>query len=491
MLHFDKKVVLLFICVLAGFICFNLIFPPQTDDIVFHIETLVYPDRSFLQPYFETNGKLGEQVLKYFAARYIDEPWLDVLNSLVSALFVFCVFLFVFARFPKDKLDYLSFALFCTMILSVNFAGTFLWVAGNLNYIWGLGLILLFLIPYRFFWSNRNWGEPKGRVFCLYPLFFVLAILAGWSSENIGATLCLLSMLSLIIARYKKLKLPSWYYVGILGFWCGWMILFFSPGSAIRGEGLNVVKDLPFLEKNFITVGEFFRASFWDQLMRINQTLNAGCRKSFGFFLLVLIWFFLWKKGFEKKKILIYGIFSSIVLIVVYFLLKQSFAIALYVVTFVLIAELMKISKHYVLFLCLFVIWVFIVLTLVQFHGQVGLRARLGEGLILATMIVLMFQEAYRASQKLQTFLTKTVWVALCGAVMVNLVNWGYYAYQWKLVNLEIEEQKKQGNMHIVIDKKRFYSFLDKDFGEMGEDSTDLANQRYAQYFGVESFSVK
>lgn len=120
----------------------------------------------------------------------------------------------MFLRFPKDKIDFFLFVTLCAMLINSNFAAIFLWGSGSLNYLWGIGLIVCFLIPLRMFWEKtikkeaicKDWKIWNHILFVL--IFFPLAFIAGWSSEHIGATTVFVIFLSIIYATYMKIKLP-------------------------------------------------------------------------------------------------------------------------------------------------------------------------------------------------------------------------------------------------------------------------------------------
>lgn len=471
----------------------NVVFPPQTDDIVHYLILKDRPNYGFLTSYFEWNGRFFEQVWFYFFAEHIHSVWFDIINSLVGTCFIFTFYFLLFMHFPNKKSDYVFFSLICIMTINMAFATVFLWGAGSLNYLWAMETILVFLIPYRFFW-NACLNEKNDILSIKYKKLFILllsivGIIAGWSSEHVGAITCFVLLVSLIYLYVKKIKIPTWYYVGVFSFLIGWIILFVSPGSATRGEWIASSSSV-FSDKDFVTIREFFSASIVDQIMRINTTLNSSCRKSFGFFLLVLIWFFIWKKKYAPRKSIFLGILFSSIIVIVYFAIKCSFALLLYILTLIILSLLAKQNKKYFLFLGLFVVWLMIGLTLIQFHGQVGLRARMGEGILLATMVVLMFREFYFGT-KHQAMIEKGVFSILVLSVFLNLLNWGYYGYRWHKIVEYIQQEKERGNFDIVVDRNNFYSFYDKDFGEVGEDKNVSTNKEYARYFGIKSFSVK
>lgn len=491
-----NKLCAVFVFIWFILIVFNILFPLQTDDIGHYIYRLNRIDHTFLTPYFEWNGRFFEQVWLYCFSLYSDSLWFDILNAFVGSCFILTFYFCVFAKYPKTNVDFLIIGLICVMVINSVFATVFLWGAGSLNYLWAMEIILIFLIPYRIFWErafNVDKSILKSKLE-QYLIFFtpILGIVAGWSSEHVGAVLCLVLILSLLIAWKNKINLPLWYHLGVYFFCIGWLILFFSPGSTARGLMSILSYDIPFVNREFVTIHEFFQASFSDQILRINATMNTSCRKSFGIFLLTLLWFYLWKINLGIKRTLFLGILFSCVISIYYFLFKTIFALPLYFVALFCILLLIIRNHRYILFVVLFVIWLLIGLMLVQFHGQVGLRARMGEGLILASMILIMFREFYLNSK--YQFITQCFVVSiLTVSIIANFVNWGLYRYNWEQVLIMINEKKKYfgENAEIVIPKELFYSFYDKDFGGLGNNPENSVNKSYAKYFGVKKIIVK
>lgn len=476
-----KKQMILFVVSFLIFLLFNFIFPLQSDDMVAFLSAT--SGKNFLHSYFSWNGRFGEIFYTGCLASINSSLWFDFINSLVGTIFIFIFFFLIFARLPKDRIDYFSLVLMWVMIVNMNFADIFLWGSGSLNYLWGIGLVLLFLIPYRIFWGKyfmnmENYSLKKSVFWCFYLLPF--SVFAGWSSEHIGATVCCLLVVSIGYAYFKKIKLPLWYYIGMIGFLSGWLILFFSPGSAIRATQMID-------GGGFIPLKDLFSLGILKQMILLNETLTNFYHRGFVIFYCCFLVFFIYKMKIKMN------IWRSLILIIFAFLsiviARHISGLVVFGFVFYLIWKLTRYEKKYYLFLFLFAVWMLIALVLLQLRGDIAQRAHFGDGLILGVLMILMFRDFYQVSIH-KIFLQRGLIVALVFSLIACFCNWAYVGYNWKKIEAMVEEQKAKGAKEIVIPKNLFYSYYSKGWGEPGVDPNWI-NSAYARYFGVDKFTVQ
>lgn len=111
-----------------------------------------------------------------------------------------------------------------------EFGQVFLWRLGSANYTLTLFVAILFLLPYRFLIEKEEFRMNR----VAQVIFVVLSVLAGWSNENLGIIILLISGLAVGYAKYKKKIVPTWAYVGILCTCVGWLFLILAPGNYYR-----------------------------------------------------------------------------------------------------------------------------------------------------------------------------------------------------------------------------------------------------------------
>lgn len=463
--------------------CFNTIFPPQSDDFAAFLTAT--SDGSFLLSYFCWNGRFGEALYTSILATITNTLWFDLLNAFVGSIFIYAFFFWCFLRFPKDKLDFFLFAALCVMLINSNFAAIFLWGSGSLNYLWGIGLIVLFLIPYRLFWDNyinQSFDKKtKKWEIIVQALIVPLGVFAGWSSEHIGLTTCFFLFLSIVYAVYKKIRLPWWYYAGFLFFTAGWIILFLSPGSAKRSE--------IFLESNtFIPLGKLLHMSLIEQIKLINQVFSQYCYRGFAIFSFFFMLFYCWKKQYSSKK----TILILIILPVVWIFAKHVSGLVVCLIGIFFMYDLVKHDRKYLSLLFLYIAWIFIGTTLLQLRGSIPWRAHFGDGLLLAAMILIILKDFYINIPSMQGRLICGVNIMLFVSTIACMANWGYVRWNWEEAVDIVERQKIEGQEHVVVPEKLFYSFFRKDWEDPHVNETAWwANQVYARYFGVKTFDLK
>ena len=117
--------------------------------------------------------------------------------------------------------------------LNANWKMSMFWQAGAANYLYITVFILLFVFCYL-----REVGEDTtvsllpGIVFWILPL----GILAGWSNENMGPAVWLLSVAVILTTAKKKSRIPCWMLVGSVSALLGSIMVIVAPGNFVRSS---------------------------------------------------------------------------------------------------------------------------------------------------------------------------------------------------------------------------------------------------------------
>lgn len=182
--------------------------------------------------YTRVNGRLP---VHFFAHLFL---WMgkgvfNVVNTAAFALLVTLIYYQVCGTL-RDFRPYLWLAGFLGLwLLTPAFGESFLWVTGASNYLYGMLLILLFLVPY------RRLAEGKGAA--ASPLWALAAlpggVLAGWTNENTSVALCFAVCCLIVWRLLWKEKVPLWAFAGFLGCCAGLLLMLLSPGELGRLEG--------------------------------------------------------------------------------------------------------------------------------------------------------------------------------------------------------------------------------------------------------------
>lgn len=205
---------------------------------------------NFLTPYFTDDygyaqearsagslwGLIKQQYIEYMYhnARIIGQfnlrlflipgKWLfNIVNSLMFTGLVLLIYAMIHG---KKKYDLFVLFLVITFVwrYSVRFGETTLWLCGTCNYLWGMVIIMGFLVWYRhMLFRDKPVQHPLGTV--IGGFFFGLA--AGWCNENTSGGAFLLTLFFTIVVvwiqKNKNSSLlwrhPSLEYLPVLWAW--------------------------------------------------------------------------------------------------------------------------------------------------------------------------------------------------------------------------------------------------------------------------------
>lgn len=149
--------------IMFAFLLFvNIALPPQSDDIE-HIFSKGGFEGAKTR-YLSWNGRFGELLFAGVVAKL--NPYLfDVINAGVGVIFMLVLFALMFGRIPRGIKDASLVALILFMLMKFcAFGANFAWGSGSLNYSWGICLIMIFLLPYRFYAPNLYWGGGNPKI---------------------------------------------------------------------------------------------------------------------------------------------------------------------------------------------------------------------------------------------------------------------------------------------------------------------------------------
>lgn len=116
-------------------------------------------------------------------------------------------------------------------LLTPAFGESFLWLTGAANYLYGIGLILLYLIPFRRL-EERD-ALPRRPVLAALAAL-AGGVLAGWTNENTACALIGLIVLLILRRLLTKNPVPLWVWAGLLGCICGLGLMLLAPGELNR-----------------------------------------------------------------------------------------------------------------------------------------------------------------------------------------------------------------------------------------------------------------
>lgn len=106
------------------------------------------------------------------------------------------------------------------------------WISGAINYLLPMLPITGIFLTYK-----RHMEKPSDSLKIPKAIMiFLLAVLAGWSLENSGITVPIVTGLYILFYKNRKIKIPMWAISGFAGAVLGYAALLIAPGNYKRYE---------------------------------------------------------------------------------------------------------------------------------------------------------------------------------------------------------------------------------------------------------------
>lgn len=201
-------------------------------------------------------------------ASVIDQSYLlmgqtvfDICNSAVFILFLFLIYYHSTGTLKNFK-NWLFVGIFFSLWFFVpDFADSFYWLIGSCNYMHCLTIILIYLIPFTYYFENYEKVKSiKKTLSAIFSIPFIfLGALAGDSTENAGVAAVVITVLFIVKAIIEKKKLQPWMFTGLIGTVSGLIFLLASPGQQERASSAGGLGNVLSWIKNavFITIDVF------------------------------------------------------------------------------------------------------------------------------------------------------------------------------------------------------------------------------------------
>ena len=217
--------------------------------------------------YEHNNPRLG-QVLTLLV--YTPGPWHSIVTPVIElGTFVLATVL-VLGRRPSLRRadDALVFATIAGMVLvTAPLVGPMLFYRPYTgNYLFGLAINLLFLVPYRL-----EYERPHRRSRKWVPLMLLLGLASGLCNEHTGPAIVGLAAAATYAVWQRGERVGGWAFAGIAGMIAGGVLLYVAPGQAIRYNGLAAHASLLGRIAGRGFVGN--AAVFWRLFVAVSPTL--------------------------------------------------------------------------------------------------------------------------------------------------------------------------------------------------------------------------
>ncbi len=209
------------------------------------------------------NVRIGEQLSIVFGG--LGKPIFNILNTLMTMYFLFLIELWSFKteRSFRRKIISISLSFVLIILFQPTIGEIFFWQTGSTNYLWGLCLLLTFLLPLRYYY-----GYPQidliGKSIIKNVLFCLLGFFAGITNENTVGAFWIIYLSFIVLAIVKKKRIPIWFYSTFLTFSIGLLFMLRAPSTAIRisyyneAFGIDNLTIIDYLYRAFIIIAKFF-----------------------------------------------------------------------------------------------------------------------------------------------------------------------------------------------------------------------------------------
>ncbi|RAX52037.1 hypothetical protein CCY99_07755 [Helicobacter sp. 16-1353] len=305
------------------------------------------------------------------------------------------------------------------------------------------------------------------------------------ASEQIGIiTIIALLFLYIFLRFYKKIKIPSWFVIGIIFFIIGYLCLYLSPGHHARSQ-------LKVFEGVYLSIPQLIDLGFYEKLKRVFITLNNFKSRMYIIFVLLIFTIYYMKSinlNSIKRKIL-YG-FLYILSITIILIINNNFFVVLYGICFILLLILMKKDRIFIPIFIIHLLFLLTAMVTIQFPSLPA-RARLGDSLMLIGGLGL-FINAFLSNSPYRDRIYKLISVLICVYGIYVASAYVTFRLDWNNMVKLIESQKNLGNLDIEVDDI-FHSYYSNfsNWGNIGKNAKDWPNPSYAKMFGINSIKIK
>lgn len=159
----------------------------------------------------------------------------DIFNSLL-----FCAMLLLVCYQINGSLKTVSWhqillSFVFVWLFAPSFGQPFLWLDGSMNYLLPATLLMLGLVPYRFFFKEYKKLPAMQSVALSFACLF-LSFCIGYTSETVSVIFAVLQVLFCIAFLIKKYRLRIWMIFSFIGNAAGLLLMFSSPTYNQRSE---------------------------------------------------------------------------------------------------------------------------------------------------------------------------------------------------------------------------------------------------------------
>lgn len=174
--------------------------------------------------YNNWGGRTVAHTIAQLIFLFLKEPWADLLNTGMIVLLAWMIN----RMMGEKRLAFLTLMIGFLHGLNANWKMSMYWQTGACNYLYTTVILFAFL------WLYLCPEGCKGRRI-LQWVSPVLGVLAGWTNENMGPAVWVVTVLAMWMYRKETdKKVPFWMVLGSTGCFVGSLLMIVAPGNGIR-----------------------------------------------------------------------------------------------------------------------------------------------------------------------------------------------------------------------------------------------------------------
>lgn len=228
--------------------------------------------------FFNFSGRIPAHSLLQLSFLLCNSTAIDIVNVIATGLLIFL--LCKTAGIRGFEAPLFAFALlFGASGSSPLWETCLLWQSGVANYLY------MPIFTTLFFWIYIRQLRGQKSLPLTAVWIVPLGLIAGWSNENVGPVLWILSLLIIVLGYRKSRKIPVWMILGNIFCFIGSILVLRAPGNFVRA-GYSV---------------ETNRSLLWIVFNRVFNELHALYRVLFPLILLCALLFVLGHYGYQIK----------------------------------------------------------------------------------------------------------------------------------------------------------------------------------------------
>lgn len=191
----------------------------------------------------------GRSVTHFLAQLFLlgGDNLFNFINTIFFLVLIYITYFHACGSFKNFSLSKFSMIAMLLFLSSPAFGQSFLWITGSANYLYGILIVLCFLIPYRLQANNLLSRQPLLLEIFVAIIYMLFGIIAGWTNENTSVAMIVMIIIYIFFFYINSVKIRLWNITGCIGGIIGSIFMISAPGTTNRlatSGGMGGISDL-------------------------------------------------------------------------------------------------------------------------------------------------------------------------------------------------------------------------------------------------------